>query len=176
MSPNGTVTFVSDLYPLSVSDKETVLHSKVLQQFEPGDLILADKGFLLHDVIPQGVSVNIPPFLSRQQFTKPQVIETTHIARARIHVEHAIQRLKLYKILDFVPTYYRGKANKMFQLCVFCEPYSINYAKHLTCYLLSVQVVLMKLNYRMLLALIMPFCLYLYRLDLWTVVLHTEFF
>ena len=67
--------------------------------------------------MPQGVSVNIPPFLSRQQFTKPQVIETTRIARARIHVERAIQRIKLYKILDFVPTYYRGKANKMFQLC-----------------------------------------------------------
>ena len=117
VSPNGAVTFVSDLYPGSVSDKEIVLHSKVLLQFEPGDLILADKGFLLHDVMPQGVSVNIPPFLSRQQFTKPQVIETTRIARARIHVERAIQHIKLYKILDFVPTYYRGKANKMFQLC-----------------------------------------------------------
>ena len=53
---------------------------------KPGDLILADKGFLLHDILPKGVSVNIPPFLTTQQFTKEQVVETTRIARARIVV------------------------------------------------------------------------------------------
>lgn len=104
---------MSELYPGSVSDKKIVLHSKVLEQIKPGDLILADKGFLLHDLLPQGVTVNIPPFLNKPQFTKEQVIETTRIARARIHVE----RIKLFRILCFIPRSYRSKATKIFQLC-----------------------------------------------------------
>jgi len=117
VAPNATITFVSELYPGSVSDKQIVVHSKVLDQMQPGDLILADKGFLLHDVLPQGVIVNILPFLTMQQFSKEQVIETTRIARARIHVERAIQRLKVFRILDFVPASYRCKVTKIFQLC-----------------------------------------------------------
>jgi len=70
VAPNATITLVSELYPGSVTDKQIVLHSKVLEQMQPGDLILADEGFLLHDALPQGVGVNIPPFLTTQQFTK----------------------------------------------------------------------------------------------------------
>jgi len=33
------------------------------------------------------------------------------------HVERAIQRLKIYKVLDFIPASYRSKASKMFQVC-----------------------------------------------------------
>ena len=66
-----------------------------------GDLVLADKGFL-----PQGVSVSIPPFLTTEQFTREEVAETTRVARARIHVARAIQRLKIYKILLFLPESY----------------------------------------------------------------------
>ena len=84
---------------------------------QPGDLILADKGFLLHDIVPQGVAVNIPPFLNKPQFTKEQVVETTRIACARIHVECAIQRLKVFRILNFLPASYKCKATKIFQVC-----------------------------------------------------------
>jgi len=117
VAPNGTITFVSELYPGSVSDKQIVLHSKVLDQMQPGDLILADKGFLLHDSLPQGVTVNIPPFLTTQQFSTAQVKETTRIARARIHVERAIQRIKVFRITSFIPASYRHKATKIFQAC-----------------------------------------------------------
>jgi len=117
VSPNAAITFVSELHAGSTSDKQIVVHSNILQQMEPGDLILADKGFLLHDIVPQGVTVSIPPFLTTQQFTREQVAETTRIARARIHVERAIQRLKMYNILSFVPASYRRKVTKIFQLC-----------------------------------------------------------
>ena len=110
VAPNGTITFVSELYPGSTSDKQIVLHGKVLDHMQPGDLILADKGFLLHDIVPQGVAVNIPPFLNKPQFTKEQVVETTRIARARIHVECAIQRLKVFRILNFLPASYKCKS------------------------------------------------------------------
>lgn len=55
VAPNGAVTYCSPLYPGSTSDVAIVRHSKVLEKFKPGDLILADKGFTIHDQLPQGV-------------------------------------------------------------------------------------------------------------------------
>ena len=52
----------------------------------PGDLILADKGFLIN-LLPAGVPLDIPPFLCTPQFTESQVYETEKIAKARVCVE-----------------------------------------------------------------------------------------
>ncbi|XP_062604635.1 uncharacterized protein LOC134266404 isoform X2 [Saccostrea cucullata] len=48
----------------STSDVAIVRHSQVLRKFKAGDLILAVKGFTIHDQLPQGVCLNIPAFLS----------------------------------------------------------------------------------------------------------------
>ncbi|KAJ8965261.1 hypothetical protein NQ314_004251 [Rhamnusium bicolor] len=116
VAPNGVVTFVSDLYPGSTSDKKIVQHCKILEQMETGDLILADKGFLLKDILPPGVNLNIPPFLVTSQFTPEQVYRTETIARARIHVERAIRRMKCYKILDFIPYSLQSHASCVVQV------------------------------------------------------------
>ena len=87
VAPNGCITYVSQLYPGSTSDKEIVKHSGILQHLAPGDMVLADKGFVIGDLMPAGVSVNVPPFLVRSQFTRHEVMLTTRIARERIHVE-----------------------------------------------------------------------------------------
>ena len=116
VAPNGVITYVSDLYPGSVSDKEIVRHCGVLNHFEAGDLIIADKGFLIQDLLPSGVLLNIPPFLTHGQFTKAQASVTVVIARARIHVERAIQRMKTFGILDFFPHQYRSVASKIFKV------------------------------------------------------------
>jgi len=63
VAPNGALVYCCDLYPGSTSDNNIVEHSKILEQFEAGDLILADKGFTIYDKLPTGVSLNIPPFL-----------------------------------------------------------------------------------------------------------------
>lgn len=111
------MTYASDLYPGSTSDKILVGHCKVLKVFEEGSLILADKGFLISDMLPAGVSVNIPPFLLTPQFTEAQVIHTRNIARARIHVERAINRLKDYSILDLIPQNLLPLSSKIWQVC-----------------------------------------------------------
>ena len=42
---------------------------------QAGDLILADKGFMIHDLVPKDVFLNLPPFLARKsQFTKEEAI------------------------------------------------------------------------------------------------------
>ncbi|VDO16195.1 unnamed protein product [Brugia timori] len=61
-----------------------------MKHLKPGDLILADKGFLISELLPTGVSLNIPPFKVREQFTIAEILETNRIARARIHVERAL--------------------------------------------------------------------------------------
>lgn len=63
ITPNGVVTFVSSLFPGSMSDKIIMLKSGLLEKLVPGDLILADKGFLIKDILPPGVSLNLPPFV-----------------------------------------------------------------------------------------------------------------
>lgn len=117
VAPNGTITWVSELYPGSVSDKEIVKDSNLLDQMESGDMMMADKGFLIHDILPQGVSLNIPPFLTHGQFTPDEVQMTLSIARARVHVERAIARIKGFRILNFIPSTMRAYASKIWQTC-----------------------------------------------------------
>lgn len=118
ISPNAVITFVSILYPGSTSDKVITQQCGVLASMEAGDLILCDKGFLISDLCaPLGVTVNIPPGLTRPQFTRSEVETTKRIARARIHVEWAIGRLKNFRILKLIPANLREHSSKIVQVC-----------------------------------------------------------
>lgn len=116
-SPNGALTYCSELYPGSTSDKAIVQHSGILNLMEPGDMIMADKGFTITDLLPEGVRLNIPPFHTTPQFTPEQVYETTKIAQARIHVERIIRRLKGFRITRRIPSSLFSKATKIIQTC-----------------------------------------------------------
>jgi len=76
VSSNGACVFCSEFYPGSTSDKEIFKHCGIIYQLEAGDLLLADKGFLITDSLPTGVSVNIPPFLTSKKFTPAQINAT----------------------------------------------------------------------------------------------------
>ncbi|CAB4044286.1 Hypothetical predicted protein [Paramuricea clavata] len=66
ISPAGTLTFVSELYAGRTSDKELTNDCGILKLLEEGDQIMADKGFLIEDCLPDGVTLNISPFLKDQ--------------------------------------------------------------------------------------------------------------
>jgi hypothetical protein len=118
VAPNGTITYSSKLYPGSTSDIAIVHHSKVLQKFNAGDLILADKGFTVHDALPAGVHLNLPPFLSSKSKFSPQEAKLCYkIARARIHVERANERIKNFDILNHIPAAYRPLSTEILQVC-----------------------------------------------------------
>ena len=118
VAPNGAIVYVSNLYPGSTSDNAIVEHTKLLDNLEPGDLILADKGFTLFDKLPLGVSLNIPPFLrGKDHFTKQEAELCFKIAKARIHVERANERIKNFAILNHIPAHLRPHASKIFQVC-----------------------------------------------------------
>ena len=64
IAPSGAITFISQLYSGSISDREIVERSGFLKlEFDNGDTVMADKGFTIEDLLPLGVTLNIPPFL-----------------------------------------------------------------------------------------------------------------
>lgn len=122
IAPCGAVTFVSQLYTGSISDREIVIRSGfLLQKFDDGDSVMADKGFTIEDLLPLGTVLNIPPFLGQDgQMDPSDVIKTQQIASLRIHVERAINRIKNYKIWDgIVPLSQFGLINQMWSVCSF---------------------------------------------------------
>ena len=121
-SPSGAITFVSQLYTGSISDREIVLRSGLLSQaFDDGDSVMADKGFQIQDILPLGVSLNIPPFLGgNSQMSAEDVVRTQQIASVRIHVERAINKIKNFRIWEgVVPLSLFGVVNQMWTVCAF---------------------------------------------------------
>ena len=53
ISPGGVVTFVSKLWGGCVSDQEMTQKCGTLERLEPGDNVMADKGFDIKDVLAQ---------------------------------------------------------------------------------------------------------------------------
>ena len=97
IAPNGAITFVSELYPGRTSDQNVTKHSGVLQLLEHGDSVMADRGFDISEDLPEGVTLNIPPFMNgKDQLSVEEETETRRIASVRIHVERAIERVIEY--------------------------------------------------------------------------------
>ncbi|NP_001373707.1 uncharacterized protein LOC798124 [Danio rerio] len=118
VSPNGVITFSSDLYGGSASDKEITADCGLLQYLKPGDMVMADKDFTIREILPKGVSLNTPSILVNGQFTQEEANNNMLISSARIHVVRSIQRLKLFSILDHVPYQFRKNINKILKVCV----------------------------------------------------------
>ena len=102
ISPGGAITYVSTLYPGSISDQQLTKKSGLIDLLEKGDSVMADRGFNIQDdLTPLGVRVNIPPFLKgKTQLEAEELVETRRIASLRIHVERAMERIKNYHIFD----------------------------------------------------------------------------
>ncbi|XP_057294701.1 uncharacterized protein LOC130623245 [Hydractinia symbiolongicarpus] len=131
IAPGGGFTFISSAFPGSISDKNIVVKSGILypELWEPGDAIMADRGFLIAEYVnPIGVELIIPCFLrGRDQFSESEVIQSQQIAAERIHVERMIQRLKTFHIFDrVIPVNMLGSLNQIITVCAmlanFQEP------------------------------------------------------
>lgn len=120
ISPAGHISFISQLYTGNISDKEITEGSGFLDlPFDDNDSVMADKGFTIQDLLPVGVSFNIPPFLgSSSQMPAEDVVKTQNIASLRIHVERAIKKIKNFHIWDGVlPLNLFGVVNQMWTVC-----------------------------------------------------------
>ena len=99
--PTGAITYISDCFEGAISDRELVKASDFLEFIIPSETVMADRGFLIRDLLQErGADLIIPPFLSGRQKLSPQEeILTKQIARVRIHVERAIERMKKFRII-----------------------------------------------------------------------------
>lgn len=108
----GNVVYVSKTFPGRISDGGISIEvannaaDSVFSRLWEGSGIMVDKGFGIKDLAKKyKLTVIIPPRCAiGRKFTAEQLQETREVARSRIHVERAIRRAKIYKILqDEVP-------------------------------------------------------------------------
>ena len=79
-----------------VSDKEITIQSGFLDKLDPGDVILADRGFLVkEDFAVRGAALIIPTFTKgNEQLPASDVDKSRAMSRVRVHVEQTIGVVK----------------------------------------------------------------------------------
>lgn len=103
LGPLGAADFVSEAYPGSITDAESVEVSGLLDMLMPDDVVGADKGFLIGDALAKvGARMRAPPrkLTKQDQFAWDQADETAAQARVRVHVERLIARIKNFGFLQ----------------------------------------------------------------------------
>lgn len=111
ITPCGSISFVSDGFPGSISDDEIVRQSGLLEMLERGDAIMADRGFTDWTSLRlRGLELIIPALShakgkgegrDRAEFTKEENERTYRIANVRIHVERMMRFIKAgWRIFD----------------------------------------------------------------------------
>lgn len=96
ITPQGTISYISEAWGGRTSDKFLTENCGFLNLLLPGDIILADRGFLIEDSVKTlGAELKIPAFTRGKSQLHPVDLENTRsIATVRIHVERVIGLLK----------------------------------------------------------------------------------
>lgn len=96
VTPQGTVSFISKGYGGRCSDKYIVEDSGFLENLIYGDLVMADRGFTIHETFAlQNATLAIPSFLGKQtQLSNKEVEDSRGLARIIVHVERVIGATK----------------------------------------------------------------------------------
>ncbi|KAK3926102.1 GTP cyclohydrolase 1, partial [Frankliniella fusca] len=83
------------------SDKVITKHTGIYDMCDPGDGIMVDKGYHIEEECENNMLVLIrPPFLrTNKKFSRAEAVQCAKIARARVHVERVIQRVRCFNIL-----------------------------------------------------------------------------
>ncbi|XP_062568176.1 uncharacterized protein LOC134230395 isoform X1 [Saccostrea cucullata] len=125
--PSGAIIFISDLWGGNTSDRYITKNCGFLDFVRPGHEIMADRGFLIRDLLlERHAKLVIPPFTKKCNWGKGKrllqndIIKTRCIARLRIHVERAIERLKNFNILsNTMPLSLKPLSNQILKVCAF---------------------------------------------------------
>ncbi|KAM9318965.1 uncharacterized protein KZ484_023277 isoform 1-T1 [Pholidichthys leucotaenia] len=92
ITPQGVVSFISKGWGGRTRDKHITENSGFLKNLSPGDVILADRGFLVRDSVNlYNAKLEIPAFTKGKKQLSPVDVEATRgLAAVRIHVERVI--------------------------------------------------------------------------------------
>ncbi|XP_051167800.1 uncharacterized protein LOC127285705 [Leptopilina boulardi] len=115
----GLISFVSQAYGGRASDNSIFEQSAILNKLDKNDIVMADKGFTVEELCKKkDVSLLTPFFLrNKKQFSETEANVNRDIAKARVHVERANQRLKTFAILgDILPVCMISKIEEIFNI------------------------------------------------------------
>ena len=102
-TPQGVVSFISKGWGGRVSDKYLTENCGILNHLQPGDQILADRGFTVQDSVGlYCAEVKLPPFTKgKKQLSRLESDTARQLSRVRIHVERVIGSLRQkYTVLE----------------------------------------------------------------------------
>ena len=96
ITPQGSISFVSKAWGGRTSDKFLTENCGLMNKLLPGDLVMADRGFTIHDIVAlKRAELAIPAFTKGKSQLDPVDVESTRgIANVRIHVERVIGLLR----------------------------------------------------------------------------------
>lgn len=99
-TPSGFICLCAGSFGGRASDKVVTKHTKVYEKCDPGDALMVDKGFAIDDECKEYM-VNLirPPFQRNKKYSKSESVQCAKIARARVHVERVIQRVREFELL-----------------------------------------------------------------------------
>lgn len=101
VTPAGLVAHVSKGYWERASDKTFFEQGGIVDSLLPGiDSVMVDRVFLI-DSLCENKLINIvrPPFKKEKQMSRRDALQTQQVASARVRVQRAIQRMKVFRIL-----------------------------------------------------------------------------
>ena len=92
ISPQGAITFISKGWGGRVSDVYLTEHCGLLENLMPGDMILADRRFNIHESVGlYCAEIKLPASTrGKKQLSNTAVETSRQLARVRIHVERVI--------------------------------------------------------------------------------------
>lgn len=96
ISMSGVIIFISKAFGGRTSDKAATLKSGILDHLQEGDLMLADKGFLIREEVnAKKALLELPCFVNRGNQLHPTELENSRkLSSLRIHVERVINILR----------------------------------------------------------------------------------
>lgn len=120
ITPSGSVSFVGSVCSASISDKDIIGDSGVLNLLESGDQVMAAKSLDIKELLDLiDVNLVVPAFSGPdRRLNKDDVTHTQHMSHLKIHIERAIGRITKYQIFDdVVPAALCGSVNQLWTVC-----------------------------------------------------------
>ena len=119
ITPNGIISFISPSWTGMVSDKEIVRATGLVDILQEEDAVMADKGFLIRDLLTfKKVHLITPAFCHGSRLTARGTTHTRRVASLRSHVERYILKLKHFCILSgVIPLVLKPMLDRVIFIC-----------------------------------------------------------
>ncbi len=105
ITARGVVSFVFQFYENNTSARH-ITKTEFIEKFEPGDAVIADRGFTFGDLLlKRSGKLNLTSLQGSKKkeinaLNQSEVSKTRNTASLGIHVERAIKRMQNFKILN----------------------------------------------------------------------------